>query len=72
MNLKINPVIALKLEMDSWVRDSANHRPHLTKRLFEREFTGAPESHAFKKNLVHFQSMSSIHMMLVLTILEKC
>ena len=58
MNLKNNPVIALKPEMDSRVRDSDNHRPHLTKRLFEREFTGAPESHAFKRNLVHLQDMS--------------
>ena len=65
-HIKDNP------EMETKFHDSANHCSHLTERLFEREFTGAPESHAFKKNLVHLQSMSSIHMILVLMILEKC
>ena len=34
--------------MEIEVCDSANHRPHLSKRLSEREFTGTPEAHTFK------------------------
>ena len=35
MHIKDNPVIALKPEIETKVRDSANHRFHLTKRQFE-------------------------------------
>ena len=52
-HIKDNPVMALKPEIETKLRDATTHRPHLAKKVFEREFTGGPEAlikdgHAFK------------------------